>query len=101
MLKEKNEENQNLQTLLETLKIYLVNEENQTPKRKKKTKTKKVGRKVTYIENESDGDTYLKQLALEKYLKKMRKHFIDIIEELKCIIKVFFMENVFHVRIIL
>ena len=33
------------------------------------------------IEDESDGDTYFKQLLLKEYLEKMRKHFVEIIGE--------------------
>ena len=70
-MKEKIEENKNLWIILDTL------EERYIPiKRKERFNG-------TYIECESDGDTYFKQLSLGQYLDKMRKHFVDIIEELK------------------
>ena len=37
----------------------------------------------TYIQYDSDGDTYVKVLLSKEYLEKMKTDFIDIVEELK------------------
>ena len=37
----------------------------------------------TYIQYDSDNDTYFKIFSAEEYLEKMKTHFFDIIEELE------------------
>ena len=39
----------------------------------------------TYIQYDSDGDICLKALLVEEYVKEMKAHFSDIIEESSCI----------------
>ena len=37
---------------------------------------------ILYIEYKANGDTYLKQLSLEKYLEEIKKSFVNITEGL-------------------
>ena len=80
---QENQENQNIlkeKKILLTLFRYILNvigEEQHIP-----IKTIE-NYDATYIQHESDGDTYFDVSSLKNYLERMKSHFINIIEDLK------------------